>query len=163
MGGTECPLGKTFFLHCQRRHPELPKIPTYLPLQSQLNEQVHQVIIRMSTPLLLGSRSAILPPTRGDFTHKPQVGFSGSIVTPVHPGEQVLQVGHILRDTRSGREFREHRKLFTLCPNTEIRLIDGKCFLKSFQNLSASRTGFYNYVTSFRRNFFLHERFRSEH
>ena len=25
------PLGKTFFLLCQRRHPELPKIPTYLP------------------------------------------------------------------------------------------------------------------------------------
>ena len=25
------PLGKTFFLHCQRRHPELPKTPTYLP------------------------------------------------------------------------------------------------------------------------------------
>ena len=22
------PLGKTFFLHCQRRHPELPTIPT---------------------------------------------------------------------------------------------------------------------------------------
>ena len=30
VGGTGCPLGKTFFLHCQRRHPELPKIPTYL-------------------------------------------------------------------------------------------------------------------------------------
>ena len=30
MGGTGRPLGKTFFLHCQRRHPELPKIPTYL-------------------------------------------------------------------------------------------------------------------------------------
>ena len=32
MGGTGRPLGKTFFLQCQRRHPELPKIPTYLPL-----------------------------------------------------------------------------------------------------------------------------------
>ena len=32
MGGTGCPLGKTFFLPCQRRHPELPKIPTYLPI-----------------------------------------------------------------------------------------------------------------------------------
>ena len=31
MGGTGRPLGKTFFLHCQRRHPGLPKIPTYLP------------------------------------------------------------------------------------------------------------------------------------
>ena len=30
MGGTGRPLGKTFFLQCQRRHPELPKIPTYL-------------------------------------------------------------------------------------------------------------------------------------
>ena len=32
MGGTGRPLGKTFFLQCQRRHPELPKIPTYLAL-----------------------------------------------------------------------------------------------------------------------------------
>ena len=31
MGGTGRPLGKTFFLQCQRRHPERPKIPTYLP------------------------------------------------------------------------------------------------------------------------------------
>ena len=31
MGGTGRPLRKTFFLHRQRRHPELPKIPTYLP------------------------------------------------------------------------------------------------------------------------------------
>ena len=30
VGGTGRP-GKTFFLHCQRRHPELPKIPPYLP------------------------------------------------------------------------------------------------------------------------------------
>ena len=31
VGGTGRPLGKTFFLHCQRRHRELLKIPTYLP------------------------------------------------------------------------------------------------------------------------------------
>ena len=31
VGGTGRPFGKTFFLHRQRRHPELPKIPTYLP------------------------------------------------------------------------------------------------------------------------------------
>ena len=31
VGGTGRPLGKTFFLQCQRRHPELPKIPIYLP------------------------------------------------------------------------------------------------------------------------------------
>ena len=31
VGGTARPLDKTFFLHYQRRHPELPKIPTYLP------------------------------------------------------------------------------------------------------------------------------------
>ena len=30
--GQDGPFGKTFFLQCQRRHPELPKIPTYLPL-----------------------------------------------------------------------------------------------------------------------------------
>ena len=35
VGGSGRPLGKTFFLQCPRRHPELPKIPTYLPLQSQ--------------------------------------------------------------------------------------------------------------------------------
>ena len=32
MGGTGRPLGKIFFQYCQWRHPELPKIPTYLPL-----------------------------------------------------------------------------------------------------------------------------------
>ena len=26
----DVPFGKTFFLQCQRRHPELLKIPTYL-------------------------------------------------------------------------------------------------------------------------------------
>ena len=31
IGQWEGPLSKTFFLHCQRRHPELPKTPTYLP------------------------------------------------------------------------------------------------------------------------------------
>ena len=31
LGGTGGPLGKTSFLHCRGRHPELPKIPTYLP------------------------------------------------------------------------------------------------------------------------------------
>ena len=37
MGGTGGPLGKTFFLHRQRRHPELRKIPTYLP--REVNEK----------------------------------------------------------------------------------------------------------------------------
>ena len=31
LGGTGRPQGRTFFLHCQRRNPELPMIPTYLP------------------------------------------------------------------------------------------------------------------------------------
>ena len=31
VGLTGGPPGKTFILHCQSRHPELPKIPTYLP------------------------------------------------------------------------------------------------------------------------------------
>ena len=39
MGGTGRPLGKTFFLHCQRGHPELPKIPTYLPVIDE-NEEI---------------------------------------------------------------------------------------------------------------------------
>ena len=32
---TARPLGKTFSLHCQRRHPKLPTIPTYLPLTAR--------------------------------------------------------------------------------------------------------------------------------
>ena len=39
MGGTGRPLGKPFFLHRQRRHPELPKIPTYLPGSSSETEE----------------------------------------------------------------------------------------------------------------------------
>ena len=39
VGGTGRPLGKTFFLQCQRRHPELPKIPTYLPALSPVLAQ----------------------------------------------------------------------------------------------------------------------------
>ena len=35
MGGTGRPSGKPFFLHRQRRHPELPKIPTYLPARGR--------------------------------------------------------------------------------------------------------------------------------
>ena len=84
VGATGRPLRKTFFLQCQRRHPELPKIPTYLP----------------------------------------------------HPGENMLQFAHIFRDSRSGRKFREHRKLLNLCAHTEIRLIDGECFFQSLENLS---------------------------
>ena len=38
MGGTGRPLGETFFLQCQRRHPELPKIPTYLYRQQLIDE-----------------------------------------------------------------------------------------------------------------------------
>ena len=34
--------GKTFFLQCQTRHPELPKIPTYLPQATGLPAWRHQ-------------------------------------------------------------------------------------------------------------------------
>ena len=44
MGGTGRPLGKTFFLHCQRRHPELPKIPIYLPVTSAMSQIGPKVI-----------------------------------------------------------------------------------------------------------------------
>ena len=43
MRGTGRPLGKTFFLHCQRRHPELPKIPTYLPQQREADHRTRQM------------------------------------------------------------------------------------------------------------------------
>ena len=39
MGGTGRSLGKTFLLHCQRRHPELLKVPTYLLQQLQRFQQ----------------------------------------------------------------------------------------------------------------------------
>ena len=43
MGRTGRPLGKTFFLQCQRRHLELPKIPTYLPtIKNKQQEALHQ-------------------------------------------------------------------------------------------------------------------------
>ena len=80
----------------------------------------------------------MLTRTRGILTHKPQVGFSGSVGTHVHPGEQILQVAHICRDSRNGSKFSEHRKLLNRCAHTEIRLIDGECFLRSLENLSPS-------------------------
>ena len=40
VGGTGRPLGRTFFLHRQGRHPELPQIPTYL---SQFKLTVHHI------------------------------------------------------------------------------------------------------------------------
>ena len=46
MGGTGHPLGKTFFLHCQRRHPELPRIPTYLPQENAWNVRDVLCLIR---------------------------------------------------------------------------------------------------------------------
>ena len=48
MGGTGRPLGKTFFLHRQRRHPELPKIPTYLPVHSPTPGQLHVESIQLA-------------------------------------------------------------------------------------------------------------------
>ena len=42
MRGTGRPLGKTFFLHCRRRHPELPKIPTYLALPRRETLLAHE-------------------------------------------------------------------------------------------------------------------------
>ena len=43
MGGTGRPLGKTFFLQCQRRHPELPKIPTYLPASPEEADELEEM------------------------------------------------------------------------------------------------------------------------
>ena len=59
MGGTGRPPGKTFFLHCQRRHPELPKIPTYLPtfsfdarkaFDTALHGALHLILRQLSVP-----------------------------------------------------------------------------------------------------------------
>ena len=56
VGGTGCPLGKTFFLHCQRRHPELPKIPTYLPPLPPV------VLLPRRSPVMPGGRPSLLSP-----------------------------------------------------------------------------------------------------
>ena len=54
MGGTGRPLGKTFFLQSQRRHPELPKIPTYLPvLHLCLRKKPPTFLVGNSRPILL--------------------------------------------------------------------------------------------------------------
>ena len=74
MRGTGCPLGKTFFLLCQRRHPELPKIPTYLPRCVALRVRcpgpldflftgvpAPWVVLRVRCPGPLGSCSPVCP------------------------------------------------------------------------------------------------------
>ena len=65
----------------------------------------------------------------------------------------ILQVTHILTDSRSRRKFREHRKLLNLCAHTEVCLIDRKRFLQPLENLSPSRTVFYNLLHLFLQKF----------
>ena len=62
MGGTGRPLGKTFFLQCQRRHPELPKIPTYLPangLLEPITHDLHRTLIELPERLEIVSLQAV--------------------------------------------------------------------------------------------------------
>ena len=107
-------------------------VAVVLPLKGQFDEQVHQVIVPVSTSLPLRGRPAILPRKYENSTHKPQVGFSGSIETHVQPEKHILQVAHIFRDSRSGRKFREHRELHNLCAHTEIRLVKRQRFSPVF-------------------------------
>ena len=138
-----------------------PKVPleevfhicVVLSLQSQLNEQLHQIILRMCTSHPLRSRPAILLRAKADFTNKAQVGFVGCIGTRVSLQEQILQIAHIFRDSRSRRKLREHRKVLNLCAYTEIRLIDGECFLQPLENLSPSGTGIYSLFNLFHQKF----------
>ena len=53
MGGTGCPLGNTFFLHCQTRHSELLKLSTYLPVHAhpETNTPVHLSVVTVTVLL----------------------------------------------------------------------------------------------------------------
>ena len=62
------PLGKTFFLQCQTRHPELPKIPTYLPQD-------------MASSGGVGGKSAGKPATN---THSPTIWIPEYAMGPDH-------------------------------------------------------------------------------
>ena len=50
-----------------------------LPLKSQLNQQVHQFVVRVGPAFPLRGSAAVIPRTLGDLTNEPQVGLSGSI------------------------------------------------------------------------------------
>ena len=68
MGGTGRLLGKTFFLHYQKRYPELPKIPTYLPVHDFFEIALDSVVMpsesvcdcssEVGIPTVLGFASA---------------------------------------------------------------------------------------------------------
>ena len=113
-----------------------------LPLKGQLDQQVHKVVVRVGPTLPLRGSAAIVRRTCRDLTHEPQVGFCGSVGTRDTPG-------------RSGREFREHSELLKLCAYTEISFIDRESFLRSLENLSPGRTGFYNLLHLFLQKFLL--------
>ena len=52
MGGTGRPLGKTFFLQCQRRHTELPKIPTLPTCAACLDKQCRSISCIRCKPVM---------------------------------------------------------------------------------------------------------------
>ena len=55
-----------------------------LPLEGQLDEQVHKVVLRVGPTLHFRGSAAIVPRTCRDLTHEQQVGFCGPIGTHVH-------------------------------------------------------------------------------
>ena len=64
---------------------EFLHVGVILPLEGQLDQQVHKFVVRVCRILPLRGSGAIVPRTRRGLTHEPQVGLCGSIGTHVHP------------------------------------------------------------------------------
>ena len=90
MGGTGRPLGKTFFLHRQRRHPELPKIPTYLPTYLPARHRIYVMggVIDNYYRVNLGVILANFGST--DFSVLPGARIAQMIVLPTTPFSTVV-------------------------------------------------------------------------
>ena len=85
VGGTGCPPGKTFFLHCQGRHPELPQIPTYLPPSALAPGWGWQAAAPPLLPLLPAAPPGAASPSPAQPPLPPPRPFSRRATSPPHP------------------------------------------------------------------------------
>ena len=107
MGGTGRPLGKTFFLQCQRRHPELPKIPTYLrtylptylPTYLTLAQNSPKLTPRLDPPEV-GTRQLTLCPCSTNFLEPSPNLVRSEVLASVHHG--FVKWGHDAKITQIG-------------------------------------------------------------